>query len=82
MEAHARHEPEVFSQFIEACTEVDADDERAALVWRDVPYLADRNYRLYLVAMMAKCCELCTSKRPTLTIAGHGDDWIDLRVVY
>jgi hypothetical protein len=120
MEVHARHDPELFSQFIEACTvlgvntffrvllritspaflmrkmpglsrqyrrnawvcEVEADDVRAVIVWRNVPYLADRNYRLYLVAMMAKCCELCTSKRPTLTIAGHGDDWIDLRVVY
>ena len=31
---------------------------RALLSWRNVPYLADRNYRLYLVAMMAKCSEL------------------------
>jgi hypothetical protein len=120
MEAHARHDTQVFCEFIEACTvlgvntffqvllritspaflmrrmpglsrqyrrndwvcEVDADDRRAMLWWQNVPYLADRNYRLYLLAMMAKCCELCTSKRPTLTITGHGEDWAKLQVVY
>ncbi|HTQ46973.1 MAG TPA: hypothetical protein VMI75_29665 [Polyangiaceae bacterium] len=120
MEAHARHDADVFSQFIEACTvlgvntffrvllritspaflmrkmpglsrqyrrndwvcDVEADDHRALISWRRVPYLSDRNYRLYLVAMMAKCSELCTGKRPTITVGGHGDDWIKLQVVY
>jgi hypothetical protein len=120
MEVLARHDANLFSQFIEACTvlgvntffrvllritspaflmrkmpglsrqyrrndwvcEVEADDRRAMLWWRNVPYLADRNYRLYLVAMMAKCSELCTGKRPALTITGHGDDWVKLQVVY
>jgi hypothetical protein len=62
--------------------EVEADDERAVLSWRNAPYLGDRNYRLYTAAMMAKCSELCTGKRPTVTVAGHGPDWMKLQVVY
>jgi hypothetical protein len=52
------------------------------LWWRNVPYLADRNYRLLPVAMMRSAPSFCTGKRPTLTITRHGDDWVKLRVVY
>lgn len=120
MEAHAHHDPAVFSEFIEACTvlgvntffrillritspaflmrkmpglsrqyrrndwicDAQADDHKAVLSWRNVPYMVDRNYRLYCVAMLAKCAELCTGKRPTVLTLGHGDDWITLQVVY
>lgn len=62
--------------------EVEADDHRALIFWRNVPYLSDRNYRLYCVAMLAKCSELCTGKRPKITLDGHGGDWLKLQVVY
>lgn len=120
MEAHAHHDPDVFCEFIEACTvlgvntffrillritspaflmrkmpglsrqyrrndwicDVEADDRRAVIWWRNVPYLRHRTYRLYCVAMMMKCSELCTGKRPSINTLGHGDDWIKLQVVY
>ena len=62
--------------------EVDADEHRAVLWWKNVPYLHNRTYRLYCVAMLAKCSELCTGKRPSINTLGHGDDWIKLQVVY
>ena len=120
MEAHAHHDPDVFNEFIEACTvlgvntffrillritspaflmrkmpglsrqyrrndwvcDVEADDQRAVLLWHNVPYLRHRTYRLYCVAMLAKCSELCTGKRPTILTLGHGEDWLRLQVVY
>jgi hypothetical protein len=62
--------------------EVDASDERATLTWRRCPYLADRVYRLYVAAMMGKCVELCTTRRPTVEVEGHWADWMTLRVEY
>ena len=61
---------------------VDADEERATLTWRSCPYVGERVYRLYSAAMMSKCVELCTNKRPTVEIAGHGADWLTLQVEY
>ncbi len=60
----------------------EADDHRATLEWKGCPYLGDRNYRLYLVAMLVKCAELCSNRRPAAEVAGHGDDWIKLQIAY
>jgi hypothetical protein len=62
--------------------EVETDDRHAVLSWRNAPYLGDRNYRLYVATMLAKCSELCTGKRARVTVAGDGDDWITVQVVY
>ena len=62
--------------------EVDAGAQSATLTWRKCPYLADRVYRLYCAAMISKCVELCTGKRPTVDVVGHGADWMTLRVQY
>jgi hypothetical protein len=61
---------------------VDAQEHAATLEWRGCPYLADRNYRMYMVAMLVKCTELCTKRRPTIEVVGHGKDWIKLKVLY
>jgi hypothetical protein len=62
--------------------EVDAGDERATLTWRQCPYVAERLYRLYAAAMTSKSLELCTNKKPAVEIAGHGADWLTLRIEY
>jgi hypothetical protein len=62
--------------------DVEADEHRALLHWRNVPYLSDRTYRLYVTSMLGKCAELCTGERPSVVTLGHGDDWIRLQVVY
>jgi hypothetical protein len=63
------------------CT-VTADEQQATMTWTGVPYLADRVYRLYMVAMVVKCCELCTGRRPRCQIVSHGADHATLEVVY
>ena len=62
--------------------EVQADERRAVLRWRACPYLADRTYRLYVVAMLVKCSELCTGKRPQCDVLAHGRDSMTVQVVY
>jgi len=62
--------------------EVEADDRKAVLRWRGCPYLADRNYRLYVVAMLVKCSELCTARRPHCDVLAHGRDSMTVQVVY
>jgi hypothetical protein len=62
--------------------EVDADDRRAVLRWTRVPYLADRTYRLYMVAMLVKCTEMCTGRRPRCDVVAHGPDHATVQVVY
>ncbi len=62
--------------------EVDAGDERATLTWRGCPYLVHRVYRLYCGAMIVKCVELCSGKRPAVEVAAHGPDWMTVRVQY
>lgn len=61
---------------------VDAQDHAATLEWRGCPYLADRTYRLFMVAVIVKSTELCTKRRPTVEVVGHGRDWIKLKVLY
>lgn len=63
------------------CT-VEADDSQAMVTWNGVPYLSDRNYRLYMVAMTVKCCELCTGRRPRCDIVAHGADHATMQVTY
>jgi hypothetical protein len=63
------------------CT-VEADDRQALVRWTDVPYLSDRNYRLYMIAMTVKCCELCTGRRPRCEILAHGPDHATMQVTY
>ena len=63
------------------CT-VEADEARATLVWTDMPYFGDRNYRLYAVAMLAKTAELCTGARPRTEILAHGPDTLTVQVTY
>jgi hypothetical protein len=60
----------------------EAEEHAATLEWRGCPYLADRNYRLYLSAMLVKCSELCGGRRPTVEVLGHGPDWIRVKVLY
>jgi hypothetical protein len=62
--------------------EVKADEARATLTWSRCPYVADRVYRLYSVAMVSKCVELCTRKKPAIEVTGHGPDWMTMRVDY
>lgn len=63
------------------CT-VEADDRQAVVTWTGVPYLSDRIYRLYMVAMTVKCCELCTGHRPHCEVLTHGADHATMRVIY
>jgi hypothetical protein len=62
--------------------EVDANEERALITYRNCPYVADRIYRLYAATMIMKVVELCTNERPAVEVAGHGPDWMTLRVQY
>jgi hypothetical protein len=62
--------------------EVEADDRRAILHWRRCPYLADRNYRLYVVAMLVKCSQLCTGKRARCDVLSHARDSMTVQVTY
>jgi hypothetical protein len=61
---------------------VEADERRAILRWSGCSYLADRAYRLYVVAMLVKCAELCTGQRPRCDVLEHGQDSATVQVVY
>jgi hypothetical protein len=61
---------------------VEADEERATITYRNCPYVADRIYRLYATAMIAKVVELCSGQRPAIEVADHGPDWMTMAVQY
>jgi hypothetical protein len=62
--------------------EAQADERHAVLTWRGCPYLADRTYRYFLVAVLLKCTELCSGQRPKVDILAHGPDSVTTRVLF
>lgn len=62
--------------------EVDADDQRALITYGNCPYLTHRLYRIYGMAMVSQCVELCSSTKPAVELEEHGPDWMRIRVQY
>jgi hypothetical protein len=61
---------------------VDGDEQRVILEWTNFTYFADKNYRLYLVAMLVKTAELCSGARPRVDILRHGADSVTVQVLF